>query len=551
MKKATPRTWSDRRVLGAILLAALALALAGFATSVRSAPPEIEINPVIVREYPQIDTNVVEIYTEVPWAGADPQETAILLQLPERGWTHIEFVPSVRTGDRIVALYELDLLGRLVTGIEFHYQWRFTDSDGVYHLTPSRRVLTIDPSRAWRVDSEPEIRVFSYDADSSFGPQALAESLTAVKLVEDSLGLSFQRQLKVVVYPTFNELYQALGIVDESRIKGIWRAGYELIMLQSDPADDTLAGVLAHEFTHAVLDQNLRNPWRDLPTWVHEGVATWVQSKADDDLPYERLLAAAHRDDQLRSLRGLQGYLPIDREGASLVYAQSYSMVSYLVDQYGIDDLRLLLQALSDGNTEDEALMSALGINAVGLESDWRDFLDSTYAAAEEENLLAGAPVRLANPDAETDSQLPLEAVPEGGAGVPADTLIGSPDLPPADAGTRAFIAITGLTVLGLLGLIGYLAYRRSSRPAVGGAAVLDEPPPFALSVPPIATGAAALHLPRVKPAPLPASELARSGRARTGGFGLNRFEQLAGVRPERFAGRRRPRLRRFRRGRG
>lgn len=545
-----PRIRSGRRVLGALLLATLVLAAAGHLTGARAASPEVEINPLVVREFPQIADNVVEIYAEVPWTGEDPRETAILLELPERGWTHIEFVESVRYGDRVAALFELDLLGRLVTGIEFQYQWRFTDSDGTNHLTPWRRVLTIDPSRPWRVESEPDIRVFWYDAEPAFGSRALADSMIAIELVEESLGLDFQRQLKVVIYPTFDELYEALGIAGESRIKGVWRAGYELIMLQSDPGDETLAGVLTHEFAHAVLDQNLRNPWRDLPTWVHEGVATWVQAKADDNLPYDRLLAAAHREGRLRSLRGLQGYLPIDREGASLIYAQSYSMVKYLVDLYGIQDLRTMLEALSAGNTEDEALLAAYGIDAFSLESQWRQFLEADLASGSEENRLAGAPVAPTGPGDEPDPQLALEDVTEDAGITPADTLIGSPELPPADAGTRAFIAITGLTVIALFGLTGYLAYRRSaSRPALVAAAAA-EPPPFALGLPGAEAGRGRPKTPPTRPHAAPPSELARLGRARTGGFGFNRFEQLTKVRPERFAGKRRPHLRRFRGGR-
>jgi hypothetical protein len=536
--------------LHALILVVLALAAVGQISGTRAASPEIEIDPLVVREFPQIAESVVEIYTEVPWTGEDPLETAILLELPERGWTHIEFVDSVRYGDRLAALFELDLLGRLVTGIEFHYQWRFTDAEGTDHVTPWRRVLTIDPSRPWRVESEPDIRVFWYDAAPEFGMRALAESMAAINLVEDSLGLDFQRQLKVVIYPTFDELYAALGIGNESRIKGVWRAGYELIMLQSDPDDATLAGVLTHEFAHAVLDQNLRNPWRDLPTWVHEGVATWLQAKADDDLPFDRLLATAHREGRLRSLRGLQGYLPIDREGVSLVYAQSYSMVKYLVNLYGIEDLRAMLAALSQGSTEDEALMAAYGIDAITLENQWRGFLDDDLAASAGQNGLVGAPVQPASPGGGTGPQLPLEDVSEDSGITPADTLIGSPELPPADSGTRAFIAITGLTVIALFGLIGLLAYRRSaSRPAVAVESAA-EPPPFALGRPAAGTGSDRQKTPPAEPPDPPSSELARSGRARIGGFGFNRFEQLTKVRPERFAGKRRPHLRRYRGGR-
>ena len=242
--------------------------------------------------------------------------------------------------------------------------------------------------------------------------------------------------------------------------------------------------------------------------------------------------------------------MPIPRPDASLDYAQSYSMVKYLVNLYGIEDLRSMLQALSEGNTEDEALMVAYGIDAFTLENQWREFLEDDLAAAEDENRLAGAPVQTAGPSDDPDPQLPLEDVAADAEITPADTLIGSPELPPADAGTRAFIAITGLTVIALFGLIGYLAYRRSSsRPALAVAMTAD-PPPFALGLPAPAAGDLRRQAPSAKPHSLPASELARSGRARTGGFGFNRYQQLTRVRPDRFAGKRRPQLRRFRGGR-
>ena len=81
-------------------------------------------------------------------------------------------------------------------------------------------------------------------------------------------------------------------------------------------------------------------------------------------------------------------------------------MVKYLVNLYGIEDLRSMLQALSEGNTEDEALMAAYGIDAFTLENQWREFLEDDLAAAEDENRLAGAPVQTAGPSDDPDPQL-------------------------------------------------------------------------------------------------------------------------------------------------
>ena len=529
-----------------IVLAFLGLVWAS-APVARALGPEQTIDPVALREYPRFDSDVVELYVEVPWSGPDPVGAAILLQLPERAWTHIEFVETVRNQDRLAALFELDLLGDLWTGLEFHYQWRITDAEGVNHVTAQRSVLLVTPDKPWRVQSDPRVRVFFYGNDPDVGPAALMAVVDSMDLIERQLGLTLPRQAKIVIYPTYEDFYAILDEAPDSGLKGIWISAYELIMLQADqsdleqnyPSQLTLHGVLAHELTHAAIDQNLRGPWGPLPTWIHEGLATWIDSQVDGGDKYDSKVAAAYRDGEIIPLRGLHGYLPIDRAGISLVYAQSYSMVNYLIDSHGAASIRRLLAAFAAGNTEDESLLAAYGFDSGTLEADWLASLAAAAIDSGSENNLLAAPVTQPDGSNPEEQRTPVSTLVLDELAEAAETILGNDELPEPDAGTRSFVAITGVSVLAILGLIGFLATRR--RPpqiAVRQRAADGSPdlPARRLFIVPLQTPRPAIE----------GSGVARLARSHSRGFGFNRFRQLNRLRPDRFQPPRRPRLRRF-----
>ena len=56
-----------------------------------------------------------------------------------------------------------------------------------------------------------------------------------------------------------------------------------------------------------------------------------------------------------------------------LSYAESDSLVKYIVDRYGHDRLSSLLAVFKEGSTYDAALQSALGVDSAGLETVWRE----------------------------------------------------------------------------------------------------------------------------------------------------------------------------------
>jgi len=77
-------------------------------------------------------------------------------------------------------------------------------------------------------------------------------------------------------------------------------------------------------------------------------------------------------DNTLFSVRSIASTFPADSSGAKLCYAESYSVVRFLTDNYGSAKLLVLLDAFKQGSTDDEALKQVYGFDTDGLNERWR-----------------------------------------------------------------------------------------------------------------------------------------------------------------------------------
>ena len=61
--------------------------------------------------------------------------------------------------------------------------------------------------------------------------------------------------------------------------------------------------------------------------------------------------------------------------GAYLYYAQSYSLVKFLIGDYGRDKILRLLNVFKEGSSYNDALLEVYGIDIDDLDSLWRQSL--------------------------------------------------------------------------------------------------------------------------------------------------------------------------------
>jgi acyl-CoA-binding protein len=132
--------------------------------------------------------------------------------------------------------------------------------------------------------------------------------------------------------------------------------------------------ILRHELTHVVTKVAGVGPYGDLPAWLDEGTAMYAQS--EPGAGFTNALERAVDKDQLMSVRSMTSPTG-DPDKITLFYGEAWSLVSFLVDEYGEEKFARLYAIFKDGSTTDNALQQVYGFDQDGLEDAWRASLGS------------------------------------------------------------------------------------------------------------------------------------------------------------------------------
>lgn len=141
------------------------------------------------------------------------------------------------------------------------------------------------------------------------------------------------------------------------------------------PVQDALADriwltqVLRHEFVHALLHDQLGPAGSAVPTWLNEGLAMELSGDRWSDL--DRIMKQEVTLIPLPALEGAWGGLPVD--AATLAYLESNSAVHYLIDRFGMHQVRGLLGHLKARQALSAAMQSQLSLSYEQFQSRWMD----------------------------------------------------------------------------------------------------------------------------------------------------------------------------------
>jgi tetratricopeptide (TPR) repeat protein len=132
-----------------------------------------------------------------------------------------------------------------------------------------------------------------------------------------------------------------------------------------------LKAVLYHEYTHVVIRSMTGG--RTVPTWLNEGMADYEGARFAVRDTAE--LKKAAREGRLIPLKRLEGsFSTLSDKESSLAYMQSLSIVNYMVERFGINAVRDILEDIGRGDSVETAVKRALepyGLDYAGLVADW------------------------------------------------------------------------------------------------------------------------------------------------------------------------------------
>lgn len=137
----------------------------------------------------------------------------------------------------------------------------------------------------------------------------------------------------------------------------------------------SLGVIMKHELCHLLLHQHLKG--HRIPRWFEEGIAQWVSEGIGEmimDYKKPRLNQAVLAGNII-PMRALSDFFPADRESLALAYEQSRSFLTYMIEKYGFESIRSILNAVREGKAWEEAVWDALSISPLDLEAGWRNHL--------------------------------------------------------------------------------------------------------------------------------------------------------------------------------
>ena len=268
--------------------------------------------------------------------------------------------------------WDMRRTGSVPPGAVVWWRWRVVDDIGQEFFSPRQEVIYNDERFDWRMHRSDNITFYWYAGGNSFG-RRLADSVRD-GLANLHLGRDLTAPVKAFVYESADDLRGAV-LFPQSWTGGLAFRSHNILLIAVDPGEfDTDISGMIHELAHLLVSELTFNCFGDLPTWLEEGLAMYAEGDLTD---YQRIsLEAAIASDDLISLRSLNSSFPADHSGAHLSYAQSWSLVDYLITVYGWPKMQSLLDVFAEGATYEQAIKKVYGMDLDGLQAAWLQSLE-------------------------------------------------------------------------------------------------------------------------------------------------------------------------------
>jgi len=258
----------------------------------------------------------------------------------------------------------------LPPGTLVRWQWILTDVNERSLTVPGNSVVFLDTRYSWQIRNMPEMDIYWHVKNENLIftlTNALQSHLARLEL---NVTIPPERRPKVFVYDTSEELRGAVPHSPD------WAGAmafpdYNVILTAiNDTNLDWALDALPHEVAHLLIGEAVFGPFGDIPLWLNEGLAQYTEMPIATYL--QASLAEAIRSNDFIPIRNLSDRFPADQASANLAYAESASLVNYMIQNYGWETMRSLLAVFKEGATYDKALLQVYQLDVNGLDAAWR-----------------------------------------------------------------------------------------------------------------------------------------------------------------------------------
>jgi len=306
-----------------------------------------------------------------------PIKDVVLTYRYRYGEATVRRTPEFTPGLQIKAEYKERLhRGEIPPGTDVDYAWQITDEKGNTLTTETATLTYMDDRFQFQKLTQDKLSIFWYGADEAFGQRVMSSAQRALNRLQQSMGVELKDPVKLIVYQTKNDMQAALpsrGAVFDERVTTLGTvvsADTVLLLGQQEDLDATIA----HELTHVVVGLAVKGPFGQVPAWLNEGLAMWNENEGDLRGKNKTALEDAIKTKELISIRSMTA--PTGKpEQVNLWYGEAFSIVDYLLKNFGKDKMAELLATFKKGASYDDGLKKVYGFDQDELDNRWRQSL--------------------------------------------------------------------------------------------------------------------------------------------------------------------------------
>jgi hypothetical protein len=293
--------------------------------------------------------------------------------------------PDFTPGTTIETSWTWDMRkASLPPGAAVTYWWTAEDTAGNTLETPPGSVYFDDVRYPWQSLTSDEVTLLWYEGSDSFARELMDACKRGLDRLEPicywgaANAEASPMPITIYVYASTAAVRGAM-IFPQEWTGGAAFTDFGIIVIGIAPDRvDWGKRALVHELTHVVVHETTFSPYCALPVWVDEGLAMYNEGQLEPF--FQAWLNNAVAEDKLISVRSLCSPFSAETEKAYVSYAESYSLVEYLMDGYGQGKMLELLGLFKQGETCDAALTQVYGFDTDGLDSRWRETLANPTA---------------------------------------------------------------------------------------------------------------------------------------------------------------------------
>ncbi len=268
-------------------------------------------------------------------------------------------------------VWDMRQSGSLPPGAAIWWRWRYTDSTGAEFVSDKQTSIWLDEVHDWETVSSGNLNIHYYGNDKAFAQTMLDAGLEGLRRNKEQAGLVNDDVMNVYVYPNYQDMQDAV-LYEPSWTGGQAYSDFNIVIMGVSNSDSTWdKNTVIHELTHLLVGHFTFSCIGTLPGWIEEGLAMFSEGKLDSGM--QSALDEAVSNNNLITLRSLNGGFSELPDKANLSYSQSYSVIKFMIDTYGQQKMTDLLIAMRDAKPIDTALVETYGFDTDGLDSAWRE----------------------------------------------------------------------------------------------------------------------------------------------------------------------------------